>query len=223
MENGSQTFSQKIILLSSFHKIHGKCNPDELYKIIEEIQPDVIFEELSYNGFRIVYSDGYIPRTIEAITIKKYLQKYPIMHFPVDNYPINEFDLLSDAQVFLENSNEYGELWNQKLLKLHQMGYSYINSADCIETLERINIIEETVLSEINNLKLMNEFLKERELHHNREYEMLRNIYNYSKEYPYNLALFICGVDHRKPLKKKIQEYEAIENLKLNWTFYNEI
>lgn len=77
-------------------------------------------------------------------------------------------------------------------------------------------------MSEINNLKLKNEFLNEREVHNNREYEMLRNIYKYSKEYPYNLALFICGVEHRKPLKKKIQEFEAIENLKLNWTFFNE-
>jgi hypothetical protein len=50
-----------ITLLSSFHKNLGKCNPDELYKIIEEIQPEIIFEELSFDTFSFVYSDGYIP------------------------------------------------------------------------------------------------------------------------------------------------------------------
>ena len=67
-----------IKLLSSFHKIHGKCNSDELYKIIEEIQPEIIFEELSFDIFHLVYSDGHIPNTIEAITIKRYLQKHSI-------------------------------------------------------------------------------------------------------------------------------------------------
>lgn len=50
---------------------------------------------------------------------------------------------------------------------------------------------------------------------------MLRNIYNYSKQYPYNKAMLICGADHRKPLKQKLQEYKTKENLKLNWIFYN--
>jgi len=82
-----------ITLISSFHKIHGNCNPAELYKIIERLQPYVIFEELSTNCFEIIYSPYYQPETIEAITIKQYLQKYPIKHFPVDNYPIHENDL----------------------------------------------------------------------------------------------------------------------------------
>ena len=49
---------------------------------------------------------------------------------------------------------------------------------------------------------------------------MIKNIFNYSKQYPYNKALLICGAEHRKQLRQKIQEYEAKEKLKLNWTFY---
>jgi hypothetical protein len=212
-----------ITLLSSFHKVHGKCNPDELYTIIEEIQPEVIFEELSYDVFGIIYSAGYQPQTVEAITIKKYLQKYPIKHFPVDNYPINETDLLSDAQIIWDNSSEYRDLWNQKLLKLNQKGYYFINSNELAEILNRIRVIEETVLTQINNAKLLNEHKAEKALHDKRENEMLRNIYNYSKQYPYDKAIFICGAEHRQPLKQKIKEHEAKESFKLNWGFFNEV
>jgi hypothetical protein len=212
----------EIILISSFHAIHGKCNPNELYRIIEAIKPEIIFEELSFDGFDEIYSPFYQPQTIEAITIKAYLQKYHIKHFPVDNYPIKETDLLSDAQVIWDNSKEYRELWTQKLSKIGQYGYSFLNSNECIEMLDKTNVIEETVLLEINNIKLLNEHKAEEALHDKRENEMLKGIYNYSKQYPFNKAIFICGAEHRKPLKKKIQEYETKENLKLNWTFYND-
>ncbi len=69
-----------ITLISYFHKIHGNFNIRGLYKIIEYLQPDVIFEELSTNSFGIIYSPHYKPETIELITIKQYLQKYPIKH-----------------------------------------------------------------------------------------------------------------------------------------------
>ena len=164
-----------ITLLSSFHLIHGKCNPDELYNIIEKIQPEIIFEELSNDGFRFIYSEGFQPKTIEAITIKRYLLKYPIKHFPVDNYPINEIDLLSDLQIILDNSREYHDLWNEILLKLTQSGYHFINSEECTNILNKINIVEETVLFEINNVKLLNEHKSEKALHCNRENEMLQN------------------------------------------------
>ena len=224
LEDLKLTCDAYITMLSSFHIIHGKNNSDELYKIIEAIQPEIIFEELSFDTFDEVYSDGYIPNTIEAITIKKYLQKHPIKHFPVDTYPINETDLLSEggAQAIWSHSNEYRELWKEKLSKIEQYGYSFINSDDCIEMLDKSRIIEETVLSEINNERFLNEHQAEKRLYTNRENEMLGNIYNYSKQYPYSKAMFICGAEHRKPLKEKIQEYEAKENLKLNWTFFNE-
>ena len=209
-----------ITLLSSFHKIHGKCNPDELYKIIEEIQPEIIFEELCVDSFNFVYSDGYIPKTLEVFTIKKYMQKYSVRQFPVDSYPVNETDLFSDAQLISDNSTEYNELWNQKLLKLYQSAYSFLNSDECSDIINKLRIIEETVLTQINNVKLINQHKTEKALNDKRESEMLINIYNYSNLYLFDKAIFICGAEHRQPLKEKIKEYEGAENSKLNWTFY---
>ena len=212
-----------ITVLSSFHTIHGNCNPVELHKIIAGIQPEIIFEELSRDLFDIVYSAGYQPQTVEAIAIKNYLQSHSIKHFPVDNYPIKDTDLLSDAKIIWNSSSEYRELWNKQLLKLGQEGYKFLNSAACTDILKDIRTIEETVLVQINNTKLLTEFRSERALHDKRENEMLRAIYNYSKQCPFVQALFICGVDHRQPLLKKIEDYETNEPNQLNWTFYNNI
>jgi hypothetical protein len=209
-----------ITLLSSFHKNLGKCNPDELYKIIEEIQPEIIFEELSFDTFSFVYSDGYIPNTVEAITIKNYLGNCPIKHFPVDTYPINETDLFNGADEIAKRSNEYVKLWNEQVSMITNYGFNFLNSNACIELLDKIRIVEETVLLVINDEKLFRDFKSENELHNKRENEMIRNIFNYSKQYPYNKALLICGAEHRKPIRQKIQEYQAKEKLKLNWTFY---
>ncbi|MBB6609706.1 hypothetical protein H7F15_01530 [Pontibacter sp. Tf4] len=211
-----------ITLLSSFHKIHGKCNPHELYKIIQEIEPEIIFEELSNVGFDIIYSAGYQPQTVEAITITHYLRTHSIKHFPVDNYPIKETELLSDAQIIWDTSSEYRDLWNQKLLRVNQDGYVFLNSNECTAMLDRISTIEEAVLTEINDLKLLNQHKAEKILHDKREYVMLSNIYNISKQYPFERALFICGAEHRLPFRKKIKEFISKETLKLEWTFYND-
>lgn len=209
-----------ITLLSSFHKNLGKCNPDELYKIIEEIQPEIIFEELSFDTFSFVYSDVYIPYTVEAITIKKYIENNPIKHFPVDTYPINETDLFNGADEIAKRSNEYVKLWNEQVSMITNYGYVFLNSNACIELLDKIRIAEEAVLLVINDEKFFRDFKSENELHNKRENEMIKNIFNYSKQYPYDKALLICGAEHRKQLRQKIQEYEAKEKLKLNWTFY---
>jgi hypothetical protein len=40
-----------ITLVCTHHSEFGECNSDELYKIIELVQPNVIFEELNQDLF----------------------------------------------------------------------------------------------------------------------------------------------------------------------------
>jgi len=199
----------------------GKCNSNELYRIIEKIQPEIIFEELPYDVFEIIYANGYIPESLEAITIKKYLEKNQIEHIPVDTYEINETDLFNEFDLISNKSIEYAELLKQQLSMIIRNGFHFLNSDDCDELFDKIHIIEENVLLEINDARLSYQYKTEIELHDKRENEMLHNIYNYSKQYLFNKALFICGAEHRKSIMQKIQGYELKEKLKLNWTLYN--
>lgn len=211
-----------ITILSSFHLERGKCNTVELYKIIEKIQPETIFEELPSDVFEIIYNMGRSPESLEAITIKRYLKNHQIDHVPVDTLHINEAELFNEFDLIESKSNEYAELMKQQLSMIIQNGYSFLNSDECEELNDRIRIIEENILFEINNPLLYNRYLADKELHNKREDMMLQNIYNYSKKYSYNKALFICGSEHRKPLIRKIQRFEMTERIKLNWILYNE-
>lgn len=91
----------KITLLSSIHCKFGKCNSGELYRIIENLEPEIIFEELSSDIFDILYTDEYTPQSLEAFTIKEYLKKHPVSHFPVDTHVKNESDLFMGMTLFL--------------------------------------------------------------------------------------------------------------------------
>lgn len=210
-----------ITLLSSFHIELGKCNSEELYKIIERIQPEIIFEELPFDLFEIIYAKGYSPKTLESITIKKYLKKYQIEHIPVDTHEKNENDLFNEYDIILNKSIEYTELLKQQFSMISQFGHSFLNSNYFTELMDKMHIIEEKVLLEISDTKLSNQYKSDSELHDKRDIEMLQNIYNYSKHHRYNEAMFICGAEHRKSIIQKILEYERKEELKLNWKFYN--
>ena len=87
--------------------------------------------------------------------------------------------------------------------------------------LNKIRKLEEITLEELNNEKLSHQFKAEVQLHNNREIKMLENIYKISKQNPFNKAIFICGAEHRKPFKEKIQRFETTESLNLKWSFYS--
>jgi hypothetical protein len=74
-----------ITLIFTCHTELGKCNSDELFKIIENIGPDVIFEELSIILFDKFYNGNQLPNeSLEIKCIKRYLQNHNIKHIPVD-------------------------------------------------------------------------------------------------------------------------------------------
>ena len=71
-----------ITLICTTHKEIGNCNSIELYKIIEEFKPEIIFEELSHAAYNECY--GTQNRiTLETSAIKMYMQSHKIEHIPV--------------------------------------------------------------------------------------------------------------------------------------------
>src|SRR6476620_11701682 len=74
-----------VTLVCTHHSDLGKCNSDELYKIIESIRPDVIFEELTPDLFDRFYNKNNIPfETPEVKSVRRYIKNHSISHFPVD-------------------------------------------------------------------------------------------------------------------------------------------
>jgi len=79
---------KNITLISSVHNEIGKCNSDELYKIIEQIKPEAIFielpESLIDNFFKTEF-DKHEP--LEVKCLKKYSSQNVLKIVPVDIDP----------------------------------------------------------------------------------------------------------------------------------------
>jgi hypothetical protein len=212
-----------ITLLASVHKERGICNSDELYKIIERVDPEIIFEEISPNGFARIY-EGSRTGSLEANAIMRYLQKHSIAHFPVD-LDGNEFidirfkkDIVEMFDIF-DQSPEYKKLSIQHETLAMSLGFPYLNSIHCIDLLERIHFLEEDLLRIINHDKLFQTYRDWMDINDKRENEMIKNICRYSALNKYNRALFLIGAEHRKPIMAKMSKSERINEPELNWIF----
>jgi hypothetical protein len=229
-----------IILVFTHHSELGKCNSDELYKIIESIKPDVIFDELPLAAFNMFYSDSFeiyqinkrlltqIPPEVplEIKCIKKYKQYYDVGVFPVDIDVSRRLAKYHDEIAFMSltffQNEEYQKLDNENDMLTRLEGFHYLNSDKFLEFLERKRAIEKDIIeAEIGKRRLFDIYhLFQAEQYDNRETAMLDNIYYYSKEIQYKQAVFLIGAGHKKSIMQKIASLEKLSEIKLNWTLY---
>ncbi len=144
---------QNISLICTHHSEIGKCNSDELYNIIDSINPNIIFEELPNSLFDKVYNENILgleellEEVLEIKCIKKYLQTHNIKNIPVDimtnsifSKEINfVFDFFKKYDIY----NEI-EIEQKKIMKIE--GFAYLNSAKHSELLHKKKDIERKLL-----------------------------------------------------------------------------
>lgn len=207
-----------ITLISTVHKENGKCNSDELLKIIEEICPDVIFLEAfeaSYTDYeRYLFSTyGVSPnKQLEIGAIQKYSQTNSFKYVPVLDTELSD-DFHRWLSIVDECSVCQRLIDNYRLLQMEH-GFQFLNSEKSIQLLEDIGKLKNHILENSEVCQKANENIDAY------ENPMLRSIYAYSKDNLFGKAIFMCGAAHRKSIIEKIEKYKAEENLTLNWTFY---
>jgi hypothetical protein len=85
-----------ITIIFTMHLNVGKCNSKELYDIIEEVNPEIIFEEFDISRTEDeYYKNGHYKYqkecSVETTAIMHYLEKNKVTHIPVDTYDISYF------------------------------------------------------------------------------------------------------------------------------------
>jgi hypothetical protein len=205
-----------ITLICTVHKENGNCNSNELCKIIETINPEIIFEEIPYFMYIEQYKK-FSENNLEIQAIKKYLEKHQVEQLPVDNLDLlkslDEFDYRNEPRI--RNNIVWHNLLDKQFSLECQHGFMYLNSNSCDDLFEKIYIQEEYIIKNINKEKLSHLFKSWHEIQNKREYEMINNIFNY--KHTCNNALFLVGSGHRKSIIKKIQEYNGKEELNLKF------
>lgn len=140
------------------------------------------------------------------------MQSREINHIPVDIYAIpNSYD--EQVEHLYKSIRDYNRTierrdYHSTLDELFEgaayCGFSFLNS-NCNDVLfERTGMLEEKILALLNDERLLGVNEMRKEVIGKREDEIIRNIYNYSREHEYNQAILCIGSGHRKSMLGKI-------------------
>lgn len=213
-----------ITLIATRHKENGQCTSNALFQIIEQIAPDVIFEEVPPSKSDALYS-GLLQDSLETHTIKRYLEKQPTSHVPVDadideitdTFTKSDYNVM--VNIFGRHSSEYRNLSNQRQLIADEKGFPYLNSNDWTLLSKRLDMLEEQVIKRFDNDKLTQRYKDWLNILDIRDNEMISNIYKYVNANKCENGLFLVGVEHRRQIIDKILEFEKKHHSKLDWNF----
>lgn len=209
----------RITLISTVHKEVGKCNSEELCKIIETLNPEVIFLEAFENNYSSYHDSlfsqfGVYQERLEIKALQIFSQNHAFQYVPVlDTGLSDEFEAKLEI---VSNNKEYRSLIDNYILSKTEFGFQFLNSEKQIICQEQMREMESHI---INNYVINQKANESIDIY---EHSMLRNIYLFCKNNSFEKAIFMCGAGHRKTIKQKIKEYERNENIKLDWEFYND-
>jgi pheromone shutdown protein TraB len=229
-----------ITLIGTIHSENGQCNSDELYKILEDINPEVIFDELTDRYADMYYSDSFdtyrmnkillrqpapvIP--LEVKCIKEYMQHHHIEIVPVDidtRQQLAPYEQEINAMFYnFFQHEEYKKLDEEIDALIATEGFGFLNSKRFSDYSAKTQMIEKVLIeSEIEKNRLLELYQMFYSVQHDhREDTMLENVCRYSIDNPYNQAVFLIGAGHKSSVMRKIEGFENQSVIQLNWKMY---
>lgn len=206
-----------ITLISTVHSEMGKCNADELHKIIKNIGPEVIFLEAlndTYSSYEKsnFSSFGVFHKKLEIRAIQKYSREASFAYVPVLDIGLSD-TFVKKYQVVCENIKLQKLIDNFNSLAA-EYGFRFLNSLESIKLQEEMRILEKHLLNDSSIEKSTSEDIN------SYESSMIRNIYSYFRSNHFSSAIFMVGVAHRKSIIEKIEKYNDQEGSELKWTHF---
>lgn len=210
----------QLIIIGTTHEEAGTTSVDDLYSILLEISPEVIFEEIPVNLFEKIYVHNELPETIEVKAVRKYSNNHKVDHFPIDmnnlgaisrNLELNKIDEEISTYINKNERNDIMEL-NTKLCYIDSTGHKNINSKNHYDLYKRVCKLTEQYLAK-NNRTLYLKNMIQKNFHFGiREYNMIIEIGKYVKRY--NKMVLLIGYYHLESMILKLKkEYKDIEIL----------
>lgn len=207
----------QIILLGTSHKRNKRCSPEALYRLVDQISPDVIFEEVPPSKHKGIYS-GELSDSLETVTIKEYLKNHDIQNIPVDlDFPHKEetwikSNVMELDGLFQMHSTEYSQLRQFNRFHSSQFGFSYLNSNDFLSVSERLLALEIKMIKQFNDSRLTDIHSKWLDFINKRESKMISTIEEYSGKNDFKMGLFLVGSQHRMSLINRINNKKSMDS-----------
>ncbi len=210
---------QKIYFINTVHEDIGKCNGDELHKILSKLSPEVVFLEALESNYseydQIKFSDfGVFHKRLEIKAIQKYSLERTFNYIAVLDFGHSE-EFEEKYELVCKN-NSHQRLLDYFNSLAANLGFSFLNSTQAIKLQDELRKLEEQIFNNPEEQKKVEDYID------NYENNMVENIYSFCRENHFDKAVFMCGVAHRKSMLQKITEYEESTNLKLDWEFPTE-
>ena len=209
-----------IVVLGTAHSEGGACTSEELYKIVHEINPEVVFCESSPEKF-----PKYIKRT-DVITpemeaIKKLIKAKSVKIVPID-VEVDPFDKRLEAMfcLFKRKMKVYSNADNMRLNETYLNGFPFLNSVNSDKIFRDQNDMEKYFINKVKYKELSDfysQWLKWNDL---RENQWINLIKNHFKSNNTKKAVFLVGAGHRYRLMDKIENIKDRKKGIVNWNFF---
>lgn len=202
----------KMTLVCSVHNAIGTCNVEQLVKILREIEPEVVFQEVRSSQ----------EKSLEALAVAEYCKFKLCNQVHVDdlNLPSDAFEtkhhLDSGFDYVAECSEEYQLLKYENITRTSQYGFSYLNSVDSVQAIARMEEVEDEIMGgkAADALRWWRQFMYDREV------EMMRTIYSHCRKHAFDTGVFLVGAGHRTGIAKQIDSFSEREPDLIAWNFY---
>ncbi len=210
---------QNIVFISTTHKKNGKCNADELYNILKEERPEVIFLEALESTYsshdKIMFSNfGVYHYKLELEAIQKYSNDFLIEYVPVLDRGLS--DLFDNKYERICENSQFQEMFDEFNSLVKTEGFQFLNSQSSITFHQKMRMLENRLL---NRNELDEAVNAEIDTYEN---TMIRNIYSYCRVNRFEKAVFMCGSAHRQSIIEKIRRFNSKEKMDVKWIVYGE-
>lgn len=195
----------RITLVSTTHQEKGAANVANLYSILKYIKPEVIFVELPSAHYEFYFSTFSL-RILESESINMYRKDNPAQIILVDSIAPdpnlrNEFDLLFDQ---IDSNSAHCKGIQEYIFQFtYKYGFPYLNSEKHFEHLANLKREEFNIIKELHSPQLLDLYALWKDIHDQRENEMLHNIQVYCGKHSIKCAALLVGSAHSESLIKK--------------------
>src|SRR5690606_30366666 len=190
---------------------------NNLYNVLEYIQPDVIFQELppSSKSSGILESKSvylYKYENVSRNIMVRFVDKEEVpsdLFFNQLKDMFNRFDRLTT-----ENGQIYRSLMEADKRKIMEFGFSYLNSHETENLNDERKSAIYRCINDLGNGSFLKLYDKLCSIVAERDNEMIRNIYEYANSNSFINAVFLVGSAHRNNIIKMALAYNETSEIK---------